>query len=154
MAYTQFNTGVSTSIRLIDNATGVVYNFDDTGTGLGGNLTDFTPEPVVETIRDEPISNGGEQIVQDEHRGWKGEFTITRSDSGGEDFQALVESYYAQTGLTKKFTIFETTINTDSTVARWQYTSCAVRMTSSGQRKIGSKIEQKFTFDGGRRYKA
>jgi hypothetical protein len=154
MGYTSFITGVNTSIRLIDNIDGSVYNFDDTGKGLGGNLTDFSSDPVVETLRDEPISNGGEQIVQDEHRGWKGEFTVTRSDSGGEDFQVLIETFYANTGLTRKFTIIETTLNTDSTVTRWQYTNCAVRMTARGTSKIGSKVEQKFTFDGGRRYAA
>jgi hypothetical protein len=152
MAYSSFVTGVNTSIRLQDNLTGVIYNFDNTGKGLGGNLQEFASEPVVETMRDTPISNGGEQVVQDEHRGWKGEFSVTRSDSGGEQFQALIEAFYSSTGLTKKFTITETTLNVDQTITRWQYTQCAVRMTNRGSSKVGSMVEQKYTFDGGRRY--
>lgn len=151
MAYTTVNTGIDRKITLIDE-NGNQYSFDSSGNGLGGNLMSFKSEPVITQITSKPISNGGEQIVQDERVGWKGDFMVERTNGDGEDLENLQEVYYRTTGRSLKFTIHETTVNADgSGLTKWIYKNQSLRMTSTGESKMGSSQEQAYSFEGGGR---
>lgn len=118
-----FNTGTNCSVVLIDNDSNQPIDL--------GLVTEFTFDPVQNTVESKPIMNKGYNQFVEEYSGYTGTIQIDRRNGSLQAVQFANEASYHNNGGQKLYTIEATVqnVNYDGSTDVYQFTFATIKVT-------------------------